>query len=174
MSMFFEMLNAINNPNQTGSVEQLGKIVGGIQQLQGQHGLDTTTTEKLMSAMTPMVRSAMQQQPSGGNFLMDMVGQLAGAGGGSSAIRGLFSQQMQQQMVQGISQQTGLKSTMIQTVLPALLPLVCQMFTMGTAKPGMNGKTKYENEILNGFLAGDGDDLGNVLKFAGRFLNPAT
>ena len=38
MSLFFDVLSAINNPNQQGSVEQLGSVVESLQQLASRQG----------------------------------------------------------------------------------------------------------------------------------------
>jgi len=61
---------------------------------------------------------------------------------------------------------------MIQSMMPQLLSAAMGLFQMGSPKPGtaaMGG-----NPLLNVFLDGNRDgatDLGDVMKFAGRFLN---
>jgi hypothetical protein len=55
----------------------------------------------------------------------------------------------------------------IQSMLPALLPAIMGLLNMGA------GKTGGTNSLLSAFMGG-GNDLGDVFKFANRFLNPAS
>jgi hypothetical protein len=71
-------------------------------------------------------------------------------------------------MVQQITQRTGLGLGTVKAIVPLVLPIVMQIFSMGAGSP------KVSNGILNGFIDGDNSrDLGEVYKFANRFLNVA-
>lgn len=168
MSMFFEMLNAINDPHRQGSVDQLGQIMSGITQMQQQQNLDSGTTEKLMSAVGPILQNVLQQQGSQGGM------NLASLVTNPNSLQNLLTPQIQTQIAQGVAHKTGLPANTIQSIVPMLIPLVMQFFQMGGSKPGHNGNSS--NRILDAFLQGNangGSDLGDVMKFAGRFLNPA-
>jgi hypothetical protein len=39
MSLFFDLLSAINNPNQQASVSQLSSLMGSVQSLTAEHGV---------------------------------------------------------------------------------------------------------------------------------------
>jgi hypothetical protein len=174
MGMFFEMLSAINDPHRQGSIEQLSGIMSNIQNVQSQENIDPATMQRVMSAIGPSIQTALTQQPNTGNFVGDVLKQLAGAGGNSSAIQALFTPQLQQQMFDRVAAKTGMSRNRVQSFVPILLPLVCQFFNLGVGKPGMNGK--HENSIVSAFMnagQGTGGDLGEVFKFANRFLQPA-
>jgi hypothetical protein len=173
MGLFFDVLNSINDPKQGGSVDQLSGVMDSIQQLTGKQGMNATATQALMSALSGPLKSALQQQSTTGGGLNDLIGQFAGGNPSVSAVQSLFPPQMQQQMIQGVAQKTGMSPSLLQSVLPTLLPAVMGILNMGRPNvPGARGG----NPILNTFLDSDRDgdtDLGDVFKFAGRFLNPA-
>jgi hypothetical protein len=184
MGLFFDVLSAVNNPNQQANVEQLGSLVNSVQQLSQQTGLDMDTTQNVISALGSAIRPALQEQHSdmGGQQLAGMLSQLGGGGGllgglmggmgGAGALQALIPAQMQQQLAQTVAQKTGLDPAMVQSLLPALIPVVINFLNMGANKPGAPGGA---NPLLSAFLDGDRDgdtDLGDVMKFANRFMNP--
>jgi hypothetical protein len=109
------------------------------------------------------MRSTLQ---SGGNP-MDILSSVMS--GNPSAIGNLFTPQLQQQMVQTVSQKTGISSSVLQMAIPLLIPVVLNVFKMGG---GSSGKLDT-NSLLSTFLQGDRADLGQVMQYADRFLNPA-
>lgn len=177
MGMFFDVLSAINNPNQQANVPQLESITNSIQQVVTSQGIDAGKTQALMSALGGFLRPALKQQQSamGGGQLENLLGRLgtgAGTAAGASAISSIFPPQMQQQMIQAIAQKTGLSPNMLQGAMPILIPAVLGLLSMGANKPGASGG----NPLLSSFLDSDRDgdtDLGDVFKFATRFLSPA-
>ncbi|MEM9907752.1 MAG: DUF937 domain-containing protein, partial [Cyanobacteria bacterium P01_D01_bin.44] len=84
----------------------------------------------------------------------------------------LLPAQAQQQIAQTVAQQAGLNAGTVQGMLPTLLPAVMGLLNMGSSKPG---KMSGMNPLLTAFLGGNkgGNDLGNVMKFASRFLQPS-
>lgn len=169
--MFFDLLSAINNPNQNGSVAQLESITSSVQQLAQSQGIDPTQMQSVLAVAGGLLGPLLQQQQKslpGGVDLGNLVGQIAGSGAPATALQSLFPPQVQQQLIQGIAQKTGLDAGMIQGMLPTLLSTVSGLLNMGGSKEG------GANPLLNAFLTGGPNtDLGNVLKFANRFLNPA-
>lgn len=178
MGMFYEILSSINNPNQQGSVEQLASVVNSVQTLSQSSGIDPATMQTVLSSVGGVLRPALQQ-PGGLGGLGNLVGQLAGgntAGGlsGLSNLSNLMSMvppQLQQQIVQVVAEKTGMDANAIAPMLPGILNAVMGFLNMGASAPGATGS----NPVLSAFLDGnnDGMDLGDVLNFAGRFLNPA-
>jgi hypothetical protein len=53
MSLFFDVLSSINNPNQSGSVEQLASITQGLQKVSSQNNVSASLMESVMSALGP-------------------------------------------------------------------------------------------------------------------------
>ncbi|MBM0743881.1 DUF937 domain-containing protein [Phormidium sp. CLA17] len=184
MGLFFDVLSAVNNPNQQASIDGLSSMSSAVQQLASKNGLDAAATQSLLSAAGSALRPVLQQQAAavgGASQLAGMISQFAGANGGMmgqassgnfslSALQSIIPAEMQQQLINSISQKTGMNTGMVQTVLPSVLPIVMNFFNMGAPAPGSRGG----NLLLSAFLdsARDGDtDLGDVMKFAGRFLN---
>jgi hypothetical protein len=173
MGLFFDVLSAINNPNQQGSVDQLSSIVNTINQATG--GVDTATTQTAMSALTGVLRSTLKQQTATGTGgLESMLSQFTGSGNtGLGMLSSVFTPQLQQQIAQTVAQKTGLSTSIVQTMLPGLVTAALGFLKMGSSKPGSTAS----NTVLASFLDSnrDGDvDLGDAFKFANRFLNPPT
>ncbi|MBW4615517.1 MAG: DUF937 domain-containing protein [Desmonostoc vinosum HA7617-LM4] len=172
MGLFFDVLSAINNPNQQGSVNQLETIVNSIQQVAASRGIQASQMQNVMSVLGNVLRPALKQQATpGGNQLQNLMGQASGIGVGTSGMQSLLSPQLQQQIVQTVSQRTGISANAIQAALPTLTSGVLSLLNMGSTKPGTLGG----NSLLTNFLDSDRDgntDLGDVFRFANRFLNP--
>jgi hypothetical protein len=83
-------------------------------------------------------------------------------------VKALFSEGQQQQMVQEISQRTGLDSKVILGLLPILVPLVLNLLNSGSHN---QDPRQGDNPVLNSFLDSDGDvDVSDALKMADQFL----
>jgi hypothetical protein len=187
MGLFFDILSSINNPEREGNVEQLSAITNAIGGLAEQNGLSPETTETVMSSLGGYLRSALNEQRStlgaGGmenqlgqlfgsdNPLGGMIGQLTGEGSGGTVLNTIVPPFLQQQIADGISARTGLPAGQILAALPVLVPAALKLLNMG--------KSKFDNApnpLLASFLDTDRDgdmDLGDVLRFANRFLDPA-
>ncbi len=176
MGLFFDVLSSINNPNQQGSVDSLSTILQTVQQVTGGKGIDDSASQGTLSVLGGITRSALQQQGGVGSPALEgMLGRLAGGAlggaGAGTALQSLFPPALQQQAVQAIAAKTGLNPTLIQAMLPSLISTVLGFLNMGAPAPGSRGT----NPLLSAFLNSDNDkdvDMGDVLKFAGRFLNP--
>jgi hypothetical protein len=177
MGLFFDVLSAINNPNQNASVDQLSSITNTVQQLATSHNIEPSTMQTVMSSLGGALRPMLRQQASSGG-MGNVLGQLAAGqmtGAGLAGLSSFLTPQLQQQIAQTISQRTGLGAGTIQTMLPALVPVVMQLLNMGAPKSTTGATGIAANPLLASFLDTDRDqdvDLGDVFKFAGRFLNP--
>lgn len=173
MSIFFDLLSAINNPNQQASVGQLETLAGQVSQLATSSGIKPDQLQGVMSVLGKTLQPALKQQSGmGGGLLESLMGQVVNSGGGAGALQSLLPAGAQQQMIQAVAQKVGLNSDVIGNVLPTLLPIVMGFFNMGSSTPGTAGA----NPMLKAFLDSDQDgdmDLGDMLKMANRFLQPA-
>lgn len=173
MSLFFNVLSSINNPNQQGSVDQLSAVIGSVQQLAGSQGLNHDQVSSLLNALGGALQPVLKQQAStlGAGQLESILGKLAGPGG-AAALAAAIPPQVREQLIQTVAQQSGLNAGQLQSLLPKLLPIVVGLLGLGATKPGVAGGG---NPLLGAFLnsgAPNTTDLGTVVKFAGRFLNP--
>ncbi|MGL5509389.1 MAG: hypothetical protein ACRDB1_07200, partial [Microcoleaceae cyanobacterium] len=148
-----------------------------VQQLATDKNIDASTMQTVMSTVGGFLRPALQQQKSLGGMdqLQNLIGQVAGgggAGGGLGMLSSLLAPQLQGQIVEKLAQTTGLSPSILEGVVSSVLPGIMGLFNMGGSFPG----AKTENPLLASFLDSDNDkdvDLGDVLKFANRFMNPA-
>lgn len=188
MGLFYNILSSINNPNLQGDVSSLETITKTVQEVTAKNGIDPSTTQTMISTVGNYLQSTLKDQrntvgnqqlenllgqATGGNMLGNLMGGLGGLAGGSAStalIQSLIPASVQQQMVNSISQKTGLKAEMIQGLLPVLIPAVLGLLKMGTPK---TSSLPGNNPLLNSFLDGDKDgdvDLGDAFKFASRFV----
>ena len=166
MSLFDAIVGAIANPDQQGNTDQLSSILGAVQSLTGSHTGDPNNSTNLMSAVGSVVQSALQNHQAnvGTDGVTNLVNQVA-SGDVSNPVQALFGGQ-EQQVVDTISQQTGIDASQISGMLPTILPMVLQLLQSGNSSSG-------GNSVLNTFLDGNQDgsvDLGDLMSQAGRFL----
>ena len=167
--MFFEMLSAINDPNQQASVGQLDQMFKSVQQVASSQGVNSNQMQSMMTVLGGALQPVLQQKQSqlGAGQLASMLGRIDDP----SVLTSLLSPGIQGQLIQAVTQKTGMQASIAQAILPKLLPIVLGLFNMGSPTPGSVGGT---NSLLSAFLDGNranNSDLGDVMKFAGRFLN---
>ena len=186
MGLFDQILGAVNNPHQQANPDQLGAIIGTVQQLASRQGLDASATQTALSVVGNYVRSALQQQRAtgGAGRAEAIVNQYGGTGSSADVLESLFTPGQQQQVAQEVAQRTGLTSDKVMALLPILVPIVLNLLKQG-AQPGNTSTPAAQtasanpanatttNTVLNGFLDADGDgdvDIGDAMSMAGRFL----
>ena len=173
MGLFDQIIGALNNPNQAGSSDQLGNILNTAQQLSQNFGVSPQASQTVMSMVGSQVRSALQQKRSevGNDSVQDMVNQFGGTSPNYQAVQMLFSPQQQQQVIQTISQHTGINSETIAAILPMAVPLILNLLKTGTST--QSPQSSASNNVLNGFLDADGDgdvDVADAMRLAGQYL----
>ncbi len=173
MSLFFDVLSSINNPNQQGNIDQLSSVMTSVQQLTRSQGMNSDQVASILNALGDALQPTLKQQAAtlGTGQLEAMLSKLSGAGG-AAALAAAIPSQMRQELIESVAQRSGLNAGMIQTMLPKLLPVIIELLGMGATKPGA---VSGGNPLLKTFLdsgAPSSTDLGTVMKFAERFLNP--
>jgi hypothetical protein len=175
MGLFDQIAGAIANPNQQANPDQLSSILGVVQQLSGNHGMDSSTSQLVMSMLGGHVRSALQQHQAQGGIgqVESILNQFGGLGTNASAVQALFPNDQQSQVSNSIAQQTGLPSSLVQSLLPSLIPVVLNMLQSGASQPTAQSAVQGGNPVLNAFLDSDHDgdvDIGDAMAMAGRYL----
>ncbi|MDB9524720.1 DUF937 domain-containing protein [Oscillatoria sp. CS-180] len=172
MSLFDHVVRAVNNPELQANTGQVGNILQVVNQLSSQQGLDSSTTQMLMTVVGQHVRTALNQQRSQTSQAQaeSLVDRYSGTQANLDAVRSLFTPKEEAETVQDAARNTGLDAQQIQRLLPIVVPVVLQFLKLGSnQRSGAGGN----NAILSAFLDADGDgdtDVGDALSVAGRFL----
>lgn len=177
MGLFDQVVGALNNPNQQASTDQLSSILNVAQQLAGNQGARTDSTQALMSVVGQYVRSSLKEtsQRQGRSQAEALVEQFAGTNANMAALQAMLTPQQREQLTQTAAQKTGLDASTIQAMLPVLIPLALNFLKTGasTSSRPPQATPGTQNSVLNAFLDSDGDgdvDLGDAMSMAGRFL----
>ncbi|MFN6528284.1 DUF937 domain-containing protein [Nostoc sp. ChiSLP03a] len=172
MGLFDQILGAVANPNQQGSLGEIGSIVNTVQQLSDRTGANPSTIQSVLSIVGGQVRSALQdkQATDGNEATQSLVNQYAGTSANPQAVNSLFSPQIQQQVAEVAAQRTGLDAGIVQQLLPLAVPLVLKFLQSGAnaQNPQAGG-----NPVLNSFLDADGDgdvDIADAIQMASRYM----
>lgn len=171
MGLFNQIVNAINNPDRQADSSQLASILSTARQLGNSSGASFDQVQSVMSIVGNFARSTLQEKRAaeGEGQVQSLVNQFSGNIANNLAVQTLFSAPQIQQIVQVASEKTGLAPNTIQSMLPAVVPLVLNLLQAGSQNDP-NG----ENTVLSSFLDADGDgdvDISDVMKMAGRFLS---
>ncbi|MEL6441523.1 MAG: DUF937 domain-containing protein [Cyanobacteria bacterium J06621_8] len=171
MSLFNQILQAIDNPEREASTNQLGSILDTVQQLSGSYQSNPDAVQSAMSIVGNYTRSALQQQrrQGGTSQVNQLLAQFGGNRANATALNALFGSPQLSSMIDEISRRTGLNSGIIQAMLPILVPLVLNLLRTGNSK----ANNAVDNPVLNSFLDADGDgdvDLNDVMSLAARHL----
>ncbi len=170
MGLFDQILGAIENPNQQGSVGQIGNIINTVEQLSNSAGTDSSTMQSALGIVGNYVRSALQEkQASEGNeAVQDVVNQFGGTSSNPEAVNSILSPVIQQEIGQVLQERTGLDAGVVEQLLPMLVPVVLHLLQSGSHAQDPQGG---ENPVLNSFLQGEGGfNIANVVQMASQFL----
>ena len=172
MGLFFDILSAINHPNQQGSVEQLNVIVSEAQQLGSSHGFDDAMLQTLLSVVGSFLQTVFRQSAVIGSVASDaLLSQAVGTSHyGAASLPAFLTPERQQQLLQALAQRTGLSNMTLQAALPGLVTVALGFLNLGTG----TSRTSGANPVLKSFLKtehNENADLGEVLKFANRLLH---
>lgn len=172
MGLFDKVMGAINNPNLQANTSQLGGILNTAQQLSNSLGVDPSTVNTAMSVVGNFTKSALQEKRAeeGEEAAQSIVSQFSGLTPSPAAITALFSSGQVSEMINVISEKTGLDASMINNILPQLVPMVLNFLNSGSNALNSVGGG---NPVLSGFLDADGDgdvDIADAMQMAGRFM----
>ncbi|AFZ33910.1 hypothetical protein Sta7437_0297 [Stanieria cyanosphaera PCC 7437] len=171
MSLFNQILGAINNPEQEANPNQLASILDTVQKLSGNYNTNPSAIQSAMSIVGSFTRSALQNQRSNGGEgqVQQLINQFAGTQANYQVLQALFNNSQLQNMTQQISNRTGLNPQAIQSLLPILVPLVLNFLKTGNNTT----RSQANNSVLDSFLDGDRDgdvDIADAISMASRFL----
>ncbi|NEP56314.1 MAG: hypothetical protein F6K31_04730 [Symploca sp. SIO2G7] len=171
MSLFNQILSAIDNPNQAASPGQLAGIINTVQQLGSTYQSNPEAVQMATAIVGKHVRSALQQKrdTEGEQQAQEIVHQFSGMNPSNQAVQALFGNSQIQQIVREIETRTPIPGGAIQAMLPAIVPLVLNLLESGTDPQN----PQSSNSVLSSFLDADGDgdvDISDAMKLAGRYI----
>ena len=171
MSIFNQILSAIDNPETEASTSKLSTILDRVKQLSGNYQANPSAIQSAMSIVGNYTKSALQQQRNQGGIgqVNQLINQFGGTRANSQIVSALFNSSQLQDMIQKISSRTGLSAATIQNMLPILVPLVLNLLKTGNNKRNL----LQINPVVSSFLDSDGDgdvDLNDAMNMAYRYL----
>ena len=171
MGLFNQIINAVNNPEQEASSNQLAGIVGTVQQLSNSYQTNPAAMQSAMSIVGNFTRSALQEKRTnqGEQQVQQIINQFGGTQANAQVLQMLFSSNQLQQMTQEITNKTGINSQVVQSMLPSLVPLILNFLKTGANSQNPLGT----NSVLNSFLDADGDgdvDIADAMQMASKYL----
>lgn len=173
MSLFNQILSAIDSPDLEANSNQLGNILGTVQQLSNSNSnsANYNDMQSAMSIIGNFTRSALREKrrQGGNNQVQQIVNQFAGTQASPLAVQTLFNNSQLQSMISTISSRTGMNSQTIISLLPMLVPLVLNFLKTGNNRSNVQSA----NPVLNNFLDADGDgdvDIADAMNMASRYL----
>lgn len=173
MKLFDQILNAIDNPSQQASSQQITQILGTVHKISQTQGVNPQTAQTVVSIVGKYVRNSLREKQNnlGKNQIEEMVNKYSGLQANVEAVQAFLNPQQQKQIAEEACQKTGLDFSKIQAMLPILVPIVLNLLQTGASK--MGGKTTQQNSVLNAFLDTNDDgevDIASALSLASRFF----
>ena len=171
MSIFNQILSAIDNPDREASSNQLGSILDTVQQLSGNYQTKPDTIQSAMSIVGNYTKSALRQKRDreGLGQVNQIINQFGGTRANPQILSALFGSSQLQDMILQISRRTGMDARTIQSLLPILVPLVLNFLKTGNNRRNIQDR----NPVASSFLDSDGDgdvDLMDAMGMASRYL----
>ncbi|MEL6383036.1 MAG: DUF937 domain-containing protein [Cyanobacteria bacterium J06626_18] len=171
MGLFDQVVSAINDPDKQASASQIGQVFSAVQQMGQQNNTSPDAMQTAASVLGSYMRSSLKEtRNSQGEAAVQTLVQRGTQSGLAGQVLGqLLNSGQQAQVVQAISQKTGMNANQIQAMLPMLVPVVMQMLNSGSSR---QGAPTGNNPVLSAFLDSDGDgdvDMGDMLRMASRF-----
>src|ERR1700738_2530567 len=169
MSLFQIILASIENPNHTGSQQDLHSLVSIAQLLPAVQGAQQQL-QPILSILGSHLQAALNQQQNNGQAAVQQtVSNLSQPGAGVQEIINLFGQDRFNELIGDISQRTGLNSQLILDFLPAVRPVVMKLLATGTQQTD----PQAANPVLDHFLGSNqngGALLTEAFQLASQFL----
>ena len=171
MSIFNQILSAIDDPEREASTNQLGSILDTVQQLSGNYQTNPDTIQSAMSIVGNYTKSALQQKRDRGGVgqVNQIINQFGGTRANPQILSALFGSSQLQDMILQISRRTGMDARTIQSLLPILVPLVLNFLKTGNNRRNVGDG----NPVASSFLDSDGDgdvDIMDAMSMASRYL----
>ena len=123
-----------------------------------------------MLAIIPARHCRKKRNTEGEGTVQDLISQFGGTQPSNQVVNMLFKMPQVNNMVGEVAEKVGIPESVVQTMLPMLVPLVLNLLKTGNN----SANSLNSNSVLNSFLDADGDgdvDLADAMKMTARYLN---
>jgi hypothetical protein len=168
MSLFDSIISAIQSPQHAGSNQDLQSLLNVASMIPGLQGAGHQI-QPILNVLGPHLQDALnqQKQTEGAAAAQQTVTSLSQQGASVQDLQNLFGADRFNGIINEISQATGLKSELILSALPMVIPVIMQVLATGTHQTN----PQAPNPVLNQFLSGQngGALLNEVFQLASQF-----
>lgn len=167
MSFVNAIMSAVQDPNTMGSMGQVGEILGAVNGVAQENGIDAKTMQSVVGVVGKYVQGGLQARDGDDtpDRAQDLVSQFAGSDASEQALNAILSAPQVEGLVEELEKMTGLDAGTVRGLLPMAVPLVLNL--LKTGETNQEGST--DNDLLTSFLDSDGDgdtDLSDVMGMA--------
>lgn len=170
MSLFFDLLCAVNSPNQRASASALATVAQVIDAAAQQQGISPLDLEGALSAIAPYLRAVLQQQMSILKQPADSVVHQLAEMDGADTMQTIIPPSVYSEMSRAVAAQTALSEPQADGALSMLVPVAMHLLDLGAQYNVENGNLLV-SRFLNSDRPEDGD-LGTVAHFIRRMAAP--
>lgn len=182
MSLLNLIVNAIDNPEQEASADQLINIAKTLEKAGDNTETSIPVLESAMSILGKHTKSVLQEKRNeeGEASVEELVNQYGGNHTNSEAVSTIFSNDQLSRILAEISARTGINQNTLKSLIPLLLPLVLNLLKTGNQRPNYpmsnqpnSPQNQGQNSVLSGFLDTDRDgdvDIMDALSLARQYL----
>ena len=170
MSLFQTILDSVANPNHAGSQGDLQSLAGLANLLPGLQGAERQL-QPILDVLGTHVKELLTQQrdAQGGTVTQQAVTDLAQGGTSVPQLQDFFGSERFEQMLQQMTQRTGLSQSTLLGLLPMLLPVVMRLLSTGNHVSNPQAPNPVLGQFLNANQGG-GALLSEAFQLATQFL----
>ena len=171
MSLFNQILGAINNPDAEASPSQLSEIINTMTSLSQNYDANPKEVSSAMSLVGKYAKTALQEKRAeqGEGAVENLISEFGGTQNNNQVVSMLFSNPQLQSLLTDVESRTGISQNTIQQMLPTLVPLVLNFLKTGNS----SGTSAGRNSVLASFLDSDGDgdfDMADAINLASKYI----
>ena len=126
MGFLNSIMSAVEDPNTMGSMGQVAGILGAVNGVANQNGVDKNTMQSVVGVVGKYVQGGLQEKRAqgGSQQVQDLVSQFAGTQPSEQALNAILSAPQINGLVGELEKMTGLDAGTERGLLPTAVPLV--------------------------------------------------
>lgn len=166
MSLFFDLLCAVNSPNQRASISELQTIAEALDAIARRHGATPSDVQSALTVLGPCLRAVIHQQTSVLHRSADAVVRQLAETDTPDALHTIIPPGVYSELSRTVAAQTTLTEDSAKSLILMLVPTVMHLLDLGAQNDVSNG-----NLLVSRFLNSDRDaEMGEMAYFIDRLL----